>query len=225
MNLAKFAIEKRLISALLTLLILAAGYFAYTKLPRFEDPEFLIRAAQIYTPYAGASAAEVEQEVTDVIENAVQQLQGVKEMNSVSSSGLSELTVEFTIASAKTRSALNEKFTQLRAKISDTANLLPPGAGPATVYDDYGDVFALYFAITGDGYSLPEINTYAKSLQKKLGLVPGVSKVQLVGVPQEVIYVEYNPSKLVPLGLSSGQIAQVIEGQTLVTSAGRGLST
>lgn len=220
MNLAKFAIEKRLISALLTLLILAAGYFAYTKLPRFEDPEFLIRSAQIFTPYAGASAAEVEQEVTDVIENAVQQLQGVKEMNSVSSSGLSELTVEFTIASAKTRSALNEKFTQLRAKISDTANLLPPGAGPATVYDDYGDVFALYFAITGEGYSLPEINTYAKSLQKKLGLVPGVSKVQLVGVPQEVIYVEYNPSKLVQLGLSSGQIAQVIEGQTLVTSAG-----
>ncbi|MCZ6774081.1 MAG: efflux RND transporter permease subunit, partial [Proteobacteria bacterium] len=220
MNLAKFAIEKRLISALLTLLILAAGYFAYTKLPRFEDPEFLIRVAQINTPYSGASAAEVEQEVTDVIENAVQQLQGVKEMSSVSSMGFSEVTVEFTIASAKTRSALIEKFTRLRAKISDTADLLPPGAGPAVVYDDYGDVFALYFAITGEGYSLPEIITYAKSLQKKLGLVPGVSKVQLVGVPQEVIYVEYNPSRLVPLGLSSRQIAKVIEGQTLVTSAG-----
>ena len=220
MNLAKFAIEKRVISALMTLLILAAGYFAYTKLPRFEDPEFLIRSAQIFTPYAGASAAEVEQEVTDVIENAVQQLQGVKEVNSVSSSGLSEITVEFTIPSAKTRAALIEKFTQLRAKVSDTANRLPPGAGPATVYDDYGDVFALYFAVTGEGYSLPEINTYAKSLQKKLVLVPGVSKVQLVGVPQEVIYVEYNPSKLIQLGLSSGQIAQVIEGQTLVTYAG-----
>ncbi len=220
MNLAKFAIEKRLISALLTLLILAAGYFAYTKLPRFEDPEFLLRAAQIITPYAGASAAEVEQEVTDVIENAVQQLQGVKEVKSVSSSGHSEVTVEFTIASAKTRPALIEKFTQLRAKISDTANRLPPGAGPAKVHDDFGDVFALYFAITGEGYSLPEINTYAKSLQKKLVLVPGVSKVQLIGVPQEVIYVEYNPSKLVQLGLSSGQVAQIIEGQSQVTSAG-----
>ena len=220
MNLAKFAIEKRLISALMTLLILAAGYFAYSKLPRFEDPEFIIRSAQIITPYSGASASEVEQEVTDVIENAVQQLQGVKEVKSVSSSGLSEVTVEFTIASAKTRPALNQKFSQLRAKIDDSANRLPPGAGPATVYDDYGDVFALYYALTGDGYSLPEMNTYAKILQKELVLVPGVSKVQLVGVPQEVVYIEYKPSKLITLGLSSGQIAQAIEGQNLVASAG-----
>ena len=220
MNLAKFAIEKRVVSALLTLLILASGYFAYSKLPRFEDPEFIIRSAQIITPYTGASATEVEQEVTDVIENAVQQLQGVKEVKSVSSSGLSEVTVEFTIASAKTRPALNQKFTQLRAKISDSANRLPPGAGPATVYDDFGDVYALYFAITGDGYSLPEINSYAKTLQKELVLVPGVSKVALVGAPQEVIYIEYQPSKLITLGLSSGQIAQVLEGQNLVTNAG-----
>lgn len=220
MDLAKFAIEKRLISALLTLLILAAGYFSYTKLPRFEDPEFIIRSAQIITPYTGASSSEVEQEVTDVIENAVQQLQGVKEVKSVSAAGLSEVTVEFTIASAKTRPILNQKFTQLRAKISDSANLLPPGAGPATVYDDYGDVFALYFAITGDGYSLSEINDYTKELQKELVLVPGVSKVQTVGAPQEVVYVEYKPSRLATLGLSSGQIAQVLEGQNLVTSAG-----
>jgi len=220
MDLARFAIEKRLVSALLTLLILASGYFAYTKLPRFEDPEFIIRSAQIITPYTGASASEVEQEVTDVIENAVQQLQGVKEVKSVSSAGLSEVTVEFTIAAAKTRPILNQKFTQLRAKIRDSANQLPPGAGPATVYDDFGDVFALYFAITGDGYSLSEINDYARDLQKELVLVDGVSKVQLVGAPQEVVHVEYKPSRLAALGLSSGQIAQVLEGQNLVTSAG-----
>ena len=220
MNLAKFAIEKRLVSALLTLLILAAGYFAYMKLPRFEDPEFIIRSAQIITPYPGANAAEVEQEVTDVVENAIQQLQGVKEIKSLSSAGLSEVTVEFTIASAKTRPALNQKFTQLRAKISDSANRLPPGAGPSTVYDDFGDVFALYFAITGDGYSLTELNAYAKSLQKELVLVPGVSKVQLVGAPQEVIYVEYQPTKLEALGLTAGQIAQVLEGQNAITPAG-----
>lgn len=220
MNLAKFAIEKRLVSALLTLLILAAGYFAYSKLPRFEDPEFIIRSAQIITPYAGASAGQVEQEVTDVIENAVQQLQGIKEVKSVSSAGLSEVTVEFTIAAAKTRPVLNQKFTQLRAKVSDSANSLPPGAGPATVYDDFGDVFALYFAITGDGYSLSEVNTYAKDLQKELVLVPGVSKVQLIGAPREVVYIEYQPSRLATLGLSSGQIAQVLEGQNVITSAG-----
>ncbi|MEM7302405.1 MAG: efflux RND transporter permease subunit [Pseudomonadota bacterium] len=220
MNLARFAIEKRLISALLTLLILASGYYAYTTLPRFEDPEFIIRQAQIITPYSGATAKEVEEEVTDVIENAVQSLQGVKEVKSVSSAGLSEVIVDFTIASSRSRSDLNQKFSQLRSKITDTTGRLPPGAGPPTVYDDYGDVFALYFAITGEGFTLPEVTEYAKELQKELVLVPGVSKVELVGAPQEVIYVEYNQSKLVTLGLSSSQIAQTIQGQTQVTSAG-----
>ncbi len=220
MDLAKIAIEKRLVSALSTLLILAAGYFAYMNLPRFEDPEFVIRVAQIFTPYPGASVEEVAEEVTEVIENAIQQLQGVKEVLSISSIGLSEVKVEFTIASAKDRPALIQKFTQLRAKISDTQPRLPPNAGPATVFDDFGDVYALYFAITGDGYTLPELNAYAKDLQRELVLVPGVSKVVLTGAPQEVIYVEYSPARLVRLGLSPNQIAQVLEGQNLVTPSG-----
>ena len=99
MTLARFALEKRLISLVVTLLVLYAGYFAYTALPRFEDPEFVIRQAQIITPYPGASAEEVAEEVTEVIENALQQLQGVDEVRSVSAPGLSTVTIEFTIAS------------------------------------------------------------------------------------------------------------------------------
>jgi len=220
MDFAKFAIEKRVISALMTLLILAGGYYSYTKLPRFEDPQFLIRQANIITSYPGASAKQVAEEVTDVIEDAAQQLAGLKEVKSVSSYGVSEVSVEFTIASAKKRPALLQKFAQLRAKISDIQNRLPSGAGTPAVYDDVGDVYALYYAISGEGYSLPEIHSYAKKLKKQLVLVPGVSKVQLIGAPQEVIYVEYNPSKLVTLGLAVGQIAQVLDGQNTVSSAG-----
>ena len=220
MNFAQFAIDKRVVSALSTVLILFAGYFAYTQLPRFEDPEFIIRQAQIVTPYPGASAREVEEEVTDVIENAIQQLQGVKEVESVSSIGQSEVTVEFTIASAKTRAALNQKFTQLRAKISDTQAKLPPNAATPLVFDDFGDVYALYFAIVGEGYSLSELNAYAKQIQKQLVLVEGVSKVVLEGVPQEVIYLDYKPARLTQLGLSTQQIAQVLEGQSSVVPAG-----
>ena len=220
MNLAKFAIEKRVVSALMTLLILLGGYLAYTALPRFEDPEFIVRQVQIITPYQGASAEEVANEVTDLIENAVQQLQGVKEVKSVSSMGMSEVSLEFTIAATKTRPQLNQKFAQLRAKISDIENRLPPGASTPNVFDDFGDVYALYFAITGDGYSLAEIKTYAKTLQKELVVVPGVSKVSITGDPQEVIYVEYNPSRLAQLGVSSGQVAQLLQGQSIVTPAG-----
>ena len=158
--------------------------------------------------------------MTDVVETALQQLPGVKEIVSTSFSGRSEVEIEFEIAAAKTRADLNQRFSQLRAKVSDSQDRLPPNAGPTQVYDDFGDVFAQYYLITGEGYSLPQLHDYAKALQKELVLVPGVSKVNLTGVPPQVIYVEYSPSRLVQLGLTSQEIAQVIESQNLVTDAG-----
>ena len=220
MNLASFALQKRLISAVATVLILVAGYFAYTVLPRFEDPEFVIRQAQIVTPYPGASAEEVAEEVTEVIENALQQLQGVSEVRSVSTPGLSTVTVEFTIAATPDYTELNQAFTQMRAKVSDAQGNLPPNALRSRVYDDFGDVYALYYAIVGEGFSLSELYEYAKDLQRELVTVDGVSKVVLNGVQDEVIYVEYSPARLIELGLSPGQIGQVLEGQSLVTPAG-----
>jgi multidrug efflux pump subunit AcrB len=218
--LAAFALEKRLISAVSTVLILLAGYFAYMILPRFEDPEFLIRQAQIITPYPGASAEEVADEVTEVIENALQQLPGVDEVRSVSSPGRSTVSVEFTIASSPDYNALNAKFTQMRAKISDAQASLPPNARASQVFDDFGDVYALYYAIVGEGFSLPELYEYAKDLQRELVTVDGVSKVVLNGVQDEVIYVEYSPARLIELGLSTGQIKNLLEGQSLVAPGG-----
>lgn len=220
MDLARFAIEKRLISALCALLILIAGIYAYTALPRFEDPEFIIREAQIVTPYPGASAQEVAAEVTETIENALQQLQGVDEVRSVSSPGASIVTIKFTIASTPDYPALYQRFAQMRAKIDDIAGQLPPNALTPQVYDDFGDVYALYFAIIGEGFSLSQIHEYAKDLQRELVLVDGVSRVILNGVPDEVIYVEYSPARLIELGLTSQQIGNVLEGQNLVVPVG-----
>jgi len=220
MDLARFALEKRLISAVATLLILFAGYFAYTALPRFEDPEFVIRQAQIITPYPGASAEEVAEEVTEVVENSLQQLQGIDEVRSVSSPGLSTVTVEFTIASTPGYPELDQKFAKMRAKISDAQSQLPPNALASQVYDDFGDVYAQYYAITGEGFSISDLYEYAKDLQRELVTVDGVSKVVLNGVQDEVIYVEYSPARLTELGLSPQQIQQLLEGQNLVTPAG-----
>ena len=220
MDLARFAIDKRLISAIATLLILISGYFAYTALPRFEDPEFIIRQAQIITPYPGASAEEVADEVTDVIENALQQLQGIDEVTSESSPGLSVVKVEFTIQSTPEYAELYQRFAQMRAKIDDAQSLLPPNALTSQVYDDFGDVYALYFAVVGEGYSLPELHEYAKELQRALVTVDGVSKVVLNGVQDEVIYVEYASARLIELGLSPDQIAQILEGQNQVRPSG-----
>lgn len=220
MDLARFALEKRLISAVATVLILLAGYFAYTALPRFEDPEFVIRQAQIITPYPGASAEEVAEEVTEVVENALQQLPGVDEVRSVSSPGLSTVTVEFTIAATPGYAELDQTFSKMRAKILDAGPQLPPNALASQVYDDFGDVFAQYYAITGEGFTVTDLYEYAKDLQRELVTVDGVSKVVLNGVQEEVIYVEYEPARLIELGLAPSQIGQLLEGQNLVTPAG-----
>lgn len=220
MDLARFALEKRLISYVATLLILYAGYFAYTVLPRFEDPEFVIRQAQIITPYPGASAEEVAEEVTEVVENALQQLQGVDEVRSVSSPGLSTVTVEFTIASTPDYPELNQKFSQMRSKVLDAQSALPPNARASQVYDDFGDVYAQYYAIVGRGFTISDLYEYAKDLQRELVTVDGVSKVVLNGVQKEIIYVEYSPARVTELGLAPSQIQQLLEGQNLVTPAG-----
>ena len=220
MDLARFALEKRLISAVVSLLILCAGYWAYSALPRFEDPEFVIRQAQIITPYPGASAEEVAAEVTEVVENALQQLQGVDEVRSISTPGLSTVSVEFTIASTPDYPQLYERFAQMRAKIDDAQGDLPPNALESVVYDDFGDVYALYFAITGEGYAPADLRAYAEDLQRALVTVPGVSKVVLNGLREEVIHVEYAPARLAELGLSPQAIAQVLEGWNLVAPAG-----
>ena len=220
MVLARLAVEKRVVSALATLSILGAGAVAYLELPRFEDPQFLIRQAQIVTAYPGASASETASQVSDAIESAVQQLRGVKQVVSVSSPGRSEVTVEYTIASTGDRAELEEKFTRLRASLSDLAGQLPPGASAPRVHDDFGDVFALYYAITGEGYSLPEVAAYAKTLRKALAPVPGVAKVQLLGVPEEAVHVEYRPAGLTRLGLSADRLAGILGGQNLLTAPG-----
>jgi multidrug efflux pump subunit AcrB len=220
MDLARFALEKRLISAVATVLILFAGYFAYTALPRFEDPEFVIRQAQIVTPYPGASAEEVSEEVTEVVENALQQLQGVDEVRSVSAPGLSTVTVEFTIAATPSYTELDQAFSKMRAKISDAQSQLPPNALEPQIYDDVGDVYAQYYAVTGEGFTISDLYEYTKDLQRELVTVEGVSKVILNGVQNEVIYVEYEPARLTELGLAPQQIQQLLEGQNLVTPAG-----
>ncbi|MEO0401017.1 MAG: efflux RND transporter permease subunit [Pseudomonadota bacterium] len=220
MDLARFALEKRLISAVATLLILFGGYFAYNNLPRFEDPEFIIRQAKIITPYPGASAEEVAEEVTEVIENALQQLQGVDEVTSVSEPGLSTVSIEFTIATTKDYDALYQRFAQMRAKVEDAEGDLPPNALSSIIYDDFGDVFALYFAVLGDGYSMPELYEYAKDLQRELVTIEGVSKVNLSNVQEQLIYVEYEPARLIELGLAPSQVQDVLQGQNLVSPAG-----
>ncbi|NGX16130.1 efflux RND transporter permease subunit [Wenzhouxiangella sp. XN24] len=220
MNFAGWTLARRTIAWVACALVLVGGYLAYERLGRYEDPEFLIRQAVIATPYPGALPAQVAEEVTDVIEGAVQQLQELKEVTSVSRMGSSQVKVEIDLRFAADRAALEQVWDKLRRKIADVQRGLPPGAGPSVVNDDFGAVYALFFAVTGDGYSLEQVHDYVDRLQRELMLVPGVASVATLGAPREAIFVEIAAARAAQLGIPLERIYQALQQQNVITPAG-----
>ena len=219
MNIGEFCIRKKTVTLVLTLALFIGGIYAYYGLGRLEDPEFTIKDAVVITQYPGATAREVEEEVTDKLETAIQQLGQLKRVRSKSSYGLSFIYV--TIKDQYTSKDLPQVWDELRRKVNDVQSSLPPGAGPSIVNDDYGDVFGVFYAVTGDGYTYAEIKDYVDMLRRELLLVKDVAKVSLIGVQTEAVYVEMSRAKLAALGLNPQVIYQTLQQQNLVTTTGQ----
>jgi multidrug efflux pump subunit AcrB len=200
-------------------LIIVGGISSLNSLGRLEDPEFTIKDAKVVTNYHGATPLEVEKEVTDILETAIQELKQLKELESKSEAGRSTITV--TIQDKYDKDTLPQVWDELRRKVNDAQEHLPPGAGPSIVIDDFGDVFGTYLAITGEGYSFAELRDIVDDLRRDLLLIDQVAKVVMGGIQEEVIYVEIPRSKLAELGMSRKSIENAIVSQNLVTDAGR----
>lgn len=220
MFLTSFSIKNPLLCCIGIFFCLLGGYIAYQTMPRFEDPEFTIRIAKVITQYPGASPEEVLDEVTEPLETAIQQLSEVKLVESISSAGLSDISVEIKYEDSTNRNDLQVVFTKLRNKINDAQNNIAPGAGPSVVADDFGDVYGIYYLLTGDGFSMPELLTYAKDLRKEMLLVQGVGKIQIAGEQEEAIYVEISREQAASLGVSINNIYDTLSLQNAVTDAG-----
>ncbi len=218
MNIAEFSIRKSVITWLLVILCVVGGLYAYQNLARYEDPEFTIKDAMVLTAYKGATPKEVEEEVTDRIEMAIQQMAQIKRVTSISRYGMSEITV--TIKDKYDKKSLPQVWDELRRKVMDVQRDLPPGAGPSLVYDDYGDVFGMLYAITGDGFSYQSIKDYSKIIKRELSLVPNVAKVEITGEQQSVIYLDISRSRMAQLGISLNQVYKLLESQNIVAYAG-----
>ncbi len=220
MNSAVWSIKNPLLCCIAMIIALVGGWLAFENMSRFEDPEFTIRVAKVFTQYPGASPEEVMDEVTEPLETALQQLPEVKSVESISSAGLSDISVEIRYDYSRTKSDLQVVWTKVRNKIDDAQRSLPPGAGPTVVEDDFGDVYGVYYLLTGEGYSPAELESYAKSLRRDLLLVDGVAKVGIIGQQEEVIYVEVSRDRAAALGVSLNQVYDTLAQQNTVTSAG-----
>lgn len=218
MNITDYTIHNKSVTWMLVVLLILGGIFSFNNLGRLEDPAFTIKQAVVFVNYPGASAVEVEEEVTLPIENAIQQLPYLDNITSTSSNGQSQIMVE--MKSTYRADDLAQIWDEMRRKINDMRIQLPPGVEDPRIVDDFGDVYGMFMAITGEGYSYDEVADYTDYLRRELVLVSGVSKVNIGGRRLEQIFIEADRAKIVASGYSMDHIQNLLSSQNLVSDGG-----
>ncbi len=218
MSLAAIAIKNKAVTYFVAVLLLIGGTASFFALGQLEDPEFTVKTAVVTTIYPGASPKEVEQEVTDRLELAIQEMHEIDYLESVSRAGMSIITVN--IKPEYWSDRLPQVWDELRRKIRDVEGSLPPGVMRPEISDDFGDVYGFQLALTGDGYNYAQLEEYAKDLKRELSLVEGVARIDLWGVQDKVIYLNASETQLTELGLTDTSLLATLQKQNMVVDAG-----
>ena len=218
MNIAEYSIKNKVISWTFVVLLVIGGIVSFNDLGQLEFPEFPIPQAMVNTMYPGASPEQVEEEATLPLERAIQELEYVKHITSVTSAGSSQIMVE--LSDDYSASVQPQIWDELRRKVSDAQGQLPPGVYPSQVNDDFSDVFGILYNITGEDYSYRELEDYANILRRELTLVEGVKKVSIAGTVSEQVIIEISQSKQASLGINPNLIFSLIQNQNIVSNAG-----
>ena len=217
-TLAKFFLKNRALSWLLLTLILLGGVVAYVGMGKLEDAPFTIKQAVVTTTYPGASPLEVQQQVTDVLEEAIQSLGELYYLKTENRAGLSKITVY--VKKEIRADAMQQLWDKLRRKVGDAQGRLPAGAGTSVVNDDFGDVLGVFYGLSSAVHTYRELEEQAERIKNELLAVPDVARVELYGVQNRTIEVEADPSLLAASGLTMADIAAAFDRQNRIVDAG-----
>jgi multidrug efflux pump subunit AcrB len=217
---SQYAIQNKVISWMLVLIFGVGGMAAFFALGQLEDPPFTIKEARIIVGYPGASAQQVEEEVTFPVEQALQQMASLDRVTSTSGAGLSQISPE--ILKTYGGAELEQEWDSLRRRVRDMVirGELPPGTSEPLIIDDFGDVFGLMYAIEGQGYSYSEVEDYVDYLRRELILVDGVARVDVSGARERQVFVEISQAQLAALGIPIQRIYDLLRTQNVVSNAG-----
>lgn len=218
MNITEFAVKNQVVTWLTVFLLCVGGIVSYFNLGKLEDPEFTVKTAVVATRYLGAGPEQVEKEVTEKIELAIQEIPEVDFVESMSRQGLS--IVRVTIKSQYWSDKLPQIWNTLRHKISNIEGSLPQGASKPQVADDFGDVYGFVIAVTGDGFSYNELEEYVKNIKRKLSLVENVSRVEFWGKQNRAVYIKVSESSLAKIGISANDLSSAITQQNRLSASG-----
>ncbi|GAB7537124.1 efflux RND transporter permease subunit [Burkholderia sp. 3C] len=217
-NLSAWALRHQALVVYLIVLATLAGILAYTRLAQSEDPPFTFRVMVIRTFWPGASARQVQEQVTDRIGRKLQETPAIDFVRSYSRPG--ESMIFFTMKDSAPVKDVPETWYQIRKKVGDISTTLPQGVQGPFFNDEFGDVYTNIWTLDGDGYSAAQLHDYADQLRTVLLRVPGVGKVDYFGDPDQRIYVEIDNARLTRLGISPTQLGQAINDQNAVASSG-----
>ena len=217
-NLSEWALHHRPLVLFLIVVCALAGIYSYGRLGQSEDPPFTFKVMVIRTNWPGATAREVEQQVTDRIERKLQEVPRIDWVRSYSKPG--ESLVFFALKDNAPPALVPETFYQVRKKVGDMRNTLPAGIQGPFFNDEFGDTYTNIYAITGDGFGYRELKEFGDRVRAELLRVPGVAKVDFIGEQDEKIFIELSNAKLATLGIEPAQIFQTLATQNVVAAAG-----
>jgi multidrug efflux pump len=217
-NLSEWAITHRALVLFMIIVLGGAGAYSYLNLGRAEDPSFTIKTMIVAAAWPGATASEMQTQVTDRIEKKLQELPFLDRVESYSQPGMSFIQVF--LLDRTPPSKVKELWYQVRKKVGDIRGDLPAGVVGPSFNDEYGDVYSALYMLTADGMSLADLKTRTEDIRQQLLRVPNVNKVDLIGERPQKIFIELNHAKLATLGITPQQIFDSVARQNAVTSGG-----
>ncbi|HMV18255.1 MAG TPA: efflux RND transporter permease subunit [Rhodocyclaceae bacterium] len=217
-NLSEWALRHQALVRYLIVALALVGVMAYQRLGQSEDPPFTFKVMVVRTEWPGASAREIEEQVTDRIEKKLQEVPFVDYLRSYSRPG--ESVVLFVAKDSAPASAIPDVFYQVRKKIGDIKGMLPTGIRGPYFNDEFGDVFGNIYALTGDGFDYAALKSASETIRAELLRVPNVAKVDLFGEQEQRIYVELSNTKLATLGLDVQTVTAALAQQNTVAPGG-----
>jgi multidrug efflux pump len=217
-NLSSWTLKHQPLVIFLLALITLFGIISYGRLAQSEDPPFTFKVMVISTFWPGATARQVQEEVTDRIARKLQETPDVDFLRSYSRPG--ESTLFFTIKDSAPPSQVPDTWYQVRKKVGDITNTLPTGIQGPFFNDEFGDVYTNIYALEGDGFNFAQTHDYAERLRTELLQVPNVQKVDFIADQEQRIHVEITNVQLAKLGLTPQQIADAVNAQNAVAGAG-----
>lgn len=218
MNLSVFALKNKPLIQFLIAVLLIGGVLAFQSMSKLEDPEIKVKQAMVVTVYPGASAHEVELEVTDLMEKAIRSMDNVENIDSRSVNDMSQITVE--LSRTLNEKQIQQAWDMLRRKVSDVKASLPAGVREPIVLDNFGDVYGMFYAVTSDGFSDQELTQYVDMVKRELQQVEGVERIILYGDRKECVNINIREERLSNLGVFPAEILATLNSHSKVVYAG-----